>query len=228
MATLLRRALRPFPPLQGPPGPAADVPLRTASRGAGLLYPEHIPTSPLQKALLAAGSAGMALYNPYRHDMVAVLGETTGRRALKVLRDQMRRDPEGSQILQERPRISLSTLDLGKLQSLPEGSLGREYLRFLDVNISPGYKLFHQWETHQGDLPQVPPREGQPSEVPQRLSSCCYGGGGTARASMGTLSGHSPRDCDTCRTWKAAAHRMGRHAFVPAEIKSRFKVKSLP
>lgn len=33
-------------------------------------------------------------------DMVAVLGETTGRRALKVLRDQMRRDPEGSQILQ--------------------------------------------------------------------------------------------------------------------------------
>ena len=36
----------------------------------------------------------------------------------------------------ERPRISLSTLDLGKLQSLPEGSLGREYLRFLDVNVS--------------------------------------------------------------------------------------------
>lgn len=96
------------------------------------------------------------------------------------------------------------------------------------LQISPGYKLFHQWETHQGDLPQVPPREGQPSEVPQRLSSCCYGGGGTARASMGTLSGHSPRDCDTCRTWKAAAHRMGRHAFVPAEIKSRFKVKSPP
>lgn len=33
-------------------------------------------------------------------DMVAVLGETTGCRALKVLRDQMKRDPEGSQILQ--------------------------------------------------------------------------------------------------------------------------------
>lgn len=36
----------------------------------------------------------------------------------------------------ERPRISLSTLDLSKLQSLPEGSLGREYLRFLEVNVS--------------------------------------------------------------------------------------------
>nr|XP_036863959.1 ubiquinone biosynthesis protein COQ4 homolog, mitochondrial isoform X2 [Manis javanica] len=115
-------------------GRAADVPLRAASLGAGRLYPEHIPTSPLQKALLAAGSAGMALYNPYRHDMVAVLGETTGCRALKILRDQMRRDPEGARILQERPRISRSTLDLDKLQNLPEGSLGREYLHFLDAN----------------------------------------------------------------------------------------------
>ncbi|XP_035973716.1 ubiquinone biosynthesis protein COQ4 homolog, mitochondrial isoform X2 [Halichoerus grypus] len=116
-----------------------DVPLRGVRHGAnGLLYPGHIPTSPLQKALLAAGSAGMSLYNPYRHDMVAVLGETTGHGALKVLRDQMRNDPEGAEILQERPRISLSTLDLDKLRSLPEGSLGQEYLRFLHVNrVSP-------------------------------------------------------------------------------------------
>lgn len=31
------------------------------------LYPGHIPTSPLQKALLAAGSALAALRDPYRH-----------------------------------------------------------------------------------------------------------------------------------------------------------------
>lgn len=138
MVTLLRGTLRPLRLFRALPGPAADVHLRSASHGAGLLYPEHIPTSLLQKVLLTAGSAGMALYNPYRHDMVAVLGETTGCYALKVLRDQMKRDSEGAQILQERPRISLSTLDLDKLQSLPEGSLGREYLRFLDVNrVSP-------------------------------------------------------------------------------------------
>lgn len=138
MVTLLRWAPRPLRGLRRLPGPAAGARPRAASRGAGRLYPQHIPTSPLQKALLAAGAAGMALYDPYRHDMVAVLGETTGHRALKFLRDQMKRDPEGTQILQERPRISLSTLDLGKLQSLPEGSLGREYLRFLDVNrVSP-------------------------------------------------------------------------------------------
>ncbi|KAM6217647.1 ubiquinone biosynthesis protein COQ4 homolog, mitochondrial-like [Rhynchocyon petersi] len=138
MATLLRPALRPLRGLAGPPFLAADVPLRTRSHGTALLYPEHIPTSPLQKVLLTAGSAGMALYDPYRHDMVAVLGETTGYRTLKALRDQMKKDPEGAQILQERPRISLSTLNLDKLQSLPEGSFGREYLRFLDVNrVSP-------------------------------------------------------------------------------------------
>lgn len=138
MVTLLRGTLRPLRLLQALPGPAADVPFRTAAHDPGLLYPEHIPTSLMQKVLLTAGSAGMALYNPYRHDMVAVLGETTGRRALKVLRDQMKRDSEGAQILQERPRISLSTLDMDKLRSLPEGSLGCEYLRFLDENrVSP-------------------------------------------------------------------------------------------
>ena len=50
---------------------SAGVPLRAVSHGAGLLYPEHIPTSPLQKVLLAAGSAGMALYDPYRHGKAA-------------------------------------------------------------------------------------------------------------------------------------------------------------
>ena len=57
----------------------ADVPLRATSHGAGLLYPEHIPTSPLQKALLAAGSAGMALYDPYRHGKAARAGASLGR-----------------------------------------------------------------------------------------------------------------------------------------------------
>uniref|UniRef100_A0A8C8RP92 Ubiquinone biosynthesis protein COQ4 homolog, mitochondrial n=1 Tax=Pelusios castaneus TaxID=367368 RepID=A0A8C8RP92_9SAUR len=106
------------------------------------LYPGHIPTSPLQKALLAAGSAFMALYNPYRHDMVAVLGETTGSLALQSLRDRMRQDPEGFQILQERPRIRLSTLDVNGLRGLPDGTFGREYVRFLNDNrVSPDTRM---------------------------------------------------------------------------------------
>lgn len=52
--------------------------------------------------------------------------------------------------------------------------------------------LFHQWELHQGDLLQVPPRKGySPSEVPQSLLSCCCRGDGTAKASLGSLLSHS-------------------------------------
>lgn len=57
----------------------ADVPLRATSHGTGLLYPEHIPTSLLQKALLAAGSAVMALYDPYRHGKAARAWRSLGR-----------------------------------------------------------------------------------------------------------------------------------------------------
>ncbi|KAM4696445.1 ubiquinone biosynthesis protein COQ4 homolog, mitochondrial [Rhinophrynus dorsalis] len=84
----------------------------------------------------------MSLYDPYRHDMVAVLGETTGAVALQNLRDQMCRDPEGSQILQERPRIRISTLDIQRLREMADGTFGREYVRFLDVNhVTPDTRM---------------------------------------------------------------------------------------
>jgi hypothetical protein len=38
------------------------------------LYPGHIPTSTVQKGLLALGSALVSLFNPLRTDMVAALG----------------------------------------------------------------------------------------------------------------------------------------------------------
>ncbi|XP_015248223.1 PREDICTED: ubiquinone biosynthesis protein COQ4 homolog, mitochondrial isoform X2 [Cyprinodon variegatus] len=98
------------------------------------LYPGHIQTTAFQKALLAVGSGVAALHDPYRHDMVAVLGETTGHLALINLRDRMKNDPEGYTILTERPRIRLSTLDLEKMATLPDGTFGREYLRFLEDN----------------------------------------------------------------------------------------------
>lgn len=42
----------------------------------------------------------------------------------------------------ERPRIRLSTLDLSKMASLPDGSFGREYLRFLEDNVSVWAQVF--------------------------------------------------------------------------------------
>uniref|UniRef100_A0A3B4A0Z1 Ubiquinone biosynthesis protein COQ4 homolog, mitochondrial n=1 Tax=Periophthalmus magnuspinnatus TaxID=409849 RepID=A0A3B4A0Z1_9GOBI len=120
-------------------GPCSKGPHRSSSSDFSqtthdALYPGHIPTTLLQKSLLAVGSGVTALQNPYRHDMVAVLGETTGHLALVQLRESMRNDPEGFSILMERPRIRLSTLDLNKMSLMPDGSFGREYLCFLDDN----------------------------------------------------------------------------------------------
>ncbi|KAI8353483.1 ubiquinone biosynthesis protein COQ4-like protein, mitochondrial [Mortierella sp. GBAus27b] len=65
-------------------------------------------------------------------DMVAVLGETTGEYFLKRIRDQMLQDPEGRRILRDRPRITSESMQLDKLRQLPNGTFGREYVRFLD------------------------------------------------------------------------------------------------
>uniref|UniRef100_A0A8D0L0K4 Ubiquinone biosynthesis protein COQ4 homolog, mitochondrial n=1 Tax=Strix occidentalis caurina TaxID=311401 RepID=A0A8D0L0K4_STROC len=98
----------------------------------------HLPTEDswmLQKPLLGHSLVSLS-------DMVAVLGETTGCLALPNLRDKMKHHPEGYRILQERPRIRLSTLDMSKLRGLPDGSLGREYVRFLEDNkVSPDTRM---------------------------------------------------------------------------------------
>lgn len=95
------------------------------------LYPTHMPTSPLQKLFIAGYSALTAVRNPERGDMVAALGETTGLIALRRLRDQMRDDPVGREILRERPSISLQSLQPEELAKLPEGSFGRAYAAFM-------------------------------------------------------------------------------------------------
>uniref|UniRef100_A0A915A9H8 Ubiquinone biosynthesis protein COQ4 homolog, mitochondrial n=1 Tax=Parascaris univalens TaxID=6257 RepID=A0A915A9H8_PARUN len=97
------------------------------------LYPTHIPTSSLQKGLLAIGSAVTAISNPVRGDMVAVMGETTAfRPILENIRRRMERDVSGNRLLRERPRITNETIDRDYLKSLPDGTLGREYMKFLD------------------------------------------------------------------------------------------------
>ncbi|XP_075690861.1 ubiquinone biosynthesis protein COQ4 homolog, mitochondrial isoform X2 [Rhinoderma darwinii] len=126
-------------PEEAPRGDPDLIAQITAPRA---LYPHHIPTNTLQKLLLSAGSAFMSLYDPYRHDMIAVLGETTGTLALRSLREKMSQDPEGAQILHERPRICMSNLDIERFRELPDGTFGREYIRFLDVNhVTPDTRM---------------------------------------------------------------------------------------
>ncbi|KAA0202390.1 hypothetical protein HAZT_HAZT004572 [Hyalella azteca] len=76
----------------------------------------------------------MAVTDPTRHDMVATLGETTGHKALVRIHQKMLQDEEGRLVLQDKPRISSSTVNLPALRSLPEGTLGKCYTNFLDNN----------------------------------------------------------------------------------------------
>ena len=102
------------------------------------LYPGHIPLSTLQRVLLGAGSAAVCMLRPHRGDMVAVMGETTGGYALKGMYKSMSEDEEGKQILQDKPIIRTTTLNMDYLKSLKPGTLGAEYLAFLDrYNYSP-------------------------------------------------------------------------------------------
>ena len=39
-------------------------------------------------------------------------------------------------MIRERPKINSSTVDIEKLKSYPDGTLGREYTKFLEVNVS--------------------------------------------------------------------------------------------
>ncbi|KAL3284266.1 hypothetical protein HHI36_018428 [Cryptolaemus montrouzieri] len=94
----------------------------------------HIPINNFQRVLLSIGSAAVAVMNPYRADMVACLGETTGGYALEYITSQMEKSEEGSQILEEKPRINSRTLDLDRLRKMPDDTLGKTYINFLDDN----------------------------------------------------------------------------------------------
>ena len=118
------------------------------------LYPHHIPTSSLQKLVLAGGSALAALADPWRADMVAVNGEVgrglyvvfnsldlfprqvTGLPALRHMHSAMKAGEEGRRVLELRPRITSSILPV--LAELPPSSLGFQYQAFLTShNITP-------------------------------------------------------------------------------------------
>ncbi|CAG2116323.1 unnamed protein product [Medioppia subpectinata] len=106
------------------------------------LYDTHIPTTITQKVLLSLGSGIASITDPYRHDMVAVFGETTGHLALEKLYDRMRNDSEGQQILEDKPRINSTTIDIERLGTLAETTFGRQYYNFLKNNrVTPDSRM---------------------------------------------------------------------------------------
>lgn len=94
--------------------------------------------SAIQRLMLTAGSGLVAIADPTRDDMINTFGELTGQYSIKKVYEQMRSDPEGSQILADKPIINSETVDLKHLATLPVNSFGREYVEFLERNkITP-------------------------------------------------------------------------------------------
>lgn len=114
------------------------------------LYDGHVPLNWFEKTLMFAGSSYMSLTNPRRGgmsptclishmslsvfptDMVAAVGDLSAGPVLPRLRDAMLASKEGRSILKERPRISTKTVDLNRLAALPEGTIGRAYVSWLE------------------------------------------------------------------------------------------------
>ena len=71
---------------------------------------------PFSRGLVAAGSAVIALIDPTRADMIALLGESTGEYALRRLRDTMVQTPDGAWLLAHRPRVRGPRFEAGALQ----------------------------------------------------------------------------------------------------------------
>ncbi|XP_061991327.1 ubiquinone biosynthesis protein COQ4 homolog, mitochondrial isoform X3 [Rosa rugosa] len=89
-----------------------------------------------QQAAVAVGSAVGALLDPRRADLIAALGETTGKPAFERVVQRMKSSPEGRAILLEQPRVI--SANVGHAWDLPPNTFGAAYAKFMGSrNFSP-------------------------------------------------------------------------------------------
>ncbi|KAM0964833.1 hypothetical protein ACFX2C_020829 [Malus domestica] len=89
-----------------------------------------------QQVAVAVCSAAGALLDPSRADLIAALGETTGKPACERVLERMKRSPEGRAILLEQPRVI--SVNVGYAWDLPENTFGATYAKFMGSrNFSP-------------------------------------------------------------------------------------------
>ncbi|CAF4781661.1 unnamed protein product [Pieris macdunnoughi] len=98
------------------------------------LEKNFIPHSAFQKTLLGVGSAVVALFDPYRADMISCMGEVTGGKALNYMRQKMLETNEGAEILRDMPRINSQIVCFKTLSQMPQNTLGRVYADFMVEN----------------------------------------------------------------------------------------------
>ncbi|EPS67951.1 hypothetical protein M569_06821, partial [Genlisea aurea] len=96
----------------------------------------RVRLKPWQQAAVAVGSAVGALLNPRRADLIAALGETTGKPAFERVLERMKNSSEGRAVLSERPRVI--SANVAHAWDLPADTFGAAYARFMGSrNFSP-------------------------------------------------------------------------------------------
>mmetsp|Transcript_10260 Transcript_10260/g.20247 ORF Transcript_10260/g.20247 Transcript_10260/m.20247 type:complete len:335 (+) Transcript_10260:113-1117(+) len=91
-----------------------------------------VPLTGFQRGLLSILSSWGAFRDPRRADLVAIVGEVTGEKALSLIRDRMRRSEEGRRVLEERPRVT-DAATLSRAQGMPPHTFGGAYASFMDT-----------------------------------------------------------------------------------------------
>jgi ubiquinone biosynthesis protein COQ4 len=97
------------------------------------------PVPPLPTRLRTAGRALFRLMrDPSQLERVFEIGIALNAGRLPEIIARVEAEPEGRRILQLRPSIDSRHVDFDALEKLPDGTLGREYVRFLrDNGIHP-------------------------------------------------------------------------------------------
>ena len=104
---------------------------------------KHAPTtmripSVARRARTVVSTLGTLARDPGRLDQVLVLAQTVNLPAIAKAMGRIEQDEAGHALLRDQPRIDKKHVDFAALAQLPDGTLGREYVRFLDDNgITP-------------------------------------------------------------------------------------------
>jgi ubiquinone biosynthesis protein COQ4 len=97
----------------------------------------RIPSFP-KRARTIVSTLGKLARDPGRLDQVLVLAQTVNLPAVARAIGRIDELPAGHALLEEQPRIDRDHVDFAALKQLPDGTLGREYVRFLEDNgITP-------------------------------------------------------------------------------------------
>lgn len=117
----------------------AAAPRKTAHREAPPPSFEPLVVPPLRVRLAKIAKATAILArDPNRLDQVLVFLLNVNYARIARLLPRVSIDAEGRRLLEERPRIDRKHVDFDALERLPDGTLGREYTRFLKTNgITP-------------------------------------------------------------------------------------------